>query len=105
MPARRSSAANAASSPTPLAYWLAVIITAASVSDHTIGNDLLDQATASRPTLTKTWVDAGFKVKTVEHGAALGVDVEIVTKDPQVKGFSIVKRRWVVERTIGWLMN
>jgi hypothetical protein len=70
-----------------------------------IANDLLDQATASHPTLTKTWVDAGFKVKTVEHGAALGVDVEIVTKDPQVKGFSVVKRRWVVERTIGWLMQ
>ena len=46
-----------------------------------------------------------FKVKTVEHGAALGVDVEIATKDPQVKGFSVVKRRWVVERTLGWLMQ
>ena len=43
--------------------------------------------------------------KAVEHGAALGVDVEIVTKDPQVKGFSVVKRRWVVERTLGWLMH
>lgn len=37
--------------------------------------------------------------KAVEHGAALGVDVEIVTKDPQVKGFSVVKRRSIVERT------
>ncbi|MGX6607651.1 IS5 family transposase [Micromonosporaceae bacterium Da 78-11] len=88
-----------------LGLLLAVIVTAASVSDNTIGNDLLDQATTLHPTLTKTWVDAGFKVKTVEHGATLGVDVEIVTKDPQVKGFSIVKRRWVVERTIGWLMH
>jgi DUF1009 family protein len=35
---------------------------------------------------------------------ALGVDVEIVTKDPVVKGFSVVKRRWVVERTLGWIM-
>jgi hypothetical protein len=34
--------------------------------------------------------------KAVEHGAALGVDVEIVTKDPQVKGFSVVKRRSIV---------
>jgi transposase len=88
-----------------LGLLLAVIVTAASVSDNVIGNDLLDQATTTHPTLTKTWVDAGFKVKTVEHGAALGVDVEIVTKDPQVKGFSVVKRRWVVERTIGWLMH
>jgi len=88
-----------------LGLLLAVIVTAAGVSDNAIGNDLLDQATTTYPTLTKTWVDAGFKVKTVEHGASLGVDVEIVTKDPQVKGFSVVKRRWVVERTIGWLMH
>jgi transposase len=31
--------------------------------------------------------------------------VEVVTKDPTVKGFSVVKRRWVVERTLGWLMH
>ncbi|WP_406071164.1 IS5 family transposase [Micromonospora sp. NBC_01638] len=88
-----------------LGLLLAVIVTAASASDNTIGMDLLDRATAAHPTLTKTWVDAGFKNRVVEHGAALGVDVEIVTKDPQVKGFSVVKRRWVVERTIGWLMH
>lgn len=88
-----------------LGLLLAVIVTAASTSDNTIGINLLDQATTTHPTLTKTWVDAGFKNRVVEHGAALGVDVEIVTKDPQVKGFSVVKRRWVVERTIGWLMH
>jgi hypothetical protein len=43
--------------------------------------------------------------KAVEHGAALGVDVDVVTKDPQVKGFSVVKRRSIVERTPGWLMQ
>jgi len=84
---------------------LAVIVTAASVSDNVIGNALLDQASATHPTLTKTWVDAGFKVTTVEHGATLGIDVEIVTKDPQAKGFSVVKWRWAVERTLGWLMQ
>ncbi|MEU1888806.1 transposase, partial [Micromonospora rifamycinica] len=88
-----------------LGLLLAVIVTAASASDNTIGMDLLDQATTTYPTLTKTWVDAGFKNRVVEHGATLGVDVEIVTKNPDVKGFSVVKRRWVVERTIGWLMH
>ncbi|AEV81186.1 transposase [Actinoplanes sp. SE50] len=88
-----------------LGLLLAVIVTAASVSDNTIGIDLLDRATRIYPTLTKAWVDAGFRTKVVEHGATLGVDVEIVTKDPQVKGFSVIKRRWVVERTIGWLMQ
>jgi transposase len=88
-----------------LGLLLAVTVTAASASDNTIGADLLNQATTAHPTLAKTWVDAGFKNRVVEHGAHLGVDVEIVTKEPQVKGFSVVKRRWVVERTLGWLMH
>jgi transposase len=88
-----------------LGLLLAVIVTAASASDNTIGIDLLNQATRTYPTLTKTWVDTGFRTKVVEHGATLGVDVEIVTKDPQVKGFVVIKRRWVVERTLGWLMQ
>lgn len=88
-----------------LGLLLAVVVTAASVSDNTIGAYLLDQATATHPNLAKTWVDAGFKSTVIEHRAALGVDVEVVTKDPTVKGFSVVKRRWVVERTLGWLMH
>jgi transposase len=88
-----------------LGLLLAVVVTAASVSDNAIGADLLDQASTTHPTLAKTWVDAGFKNTLVEHGAALGIDVEVVTKDPTVKGFSVVKRRWVIERTIGWLMH
>ena len=88
-----------------LGLLLAVLVAAASVSDNAIGMDLLDRATTTHPTLTKTWVDAGFKSTVVEHGAALGVDVEVVTKDPNIKGFSVIKRRWVVERTLGWLMH
>lgn len=88
-----------------LGLLLAVIVTAASVSDNTIGTELLNEATKHHPTLAKTWVDAGFKNTVVEHGATLGIDVEVVTKDPAAKGFSVVKRRWVVERTLGWLMH
>jgi transposase len=88
-----------------LGLLLVVVVTAAGVSDNVIGMDLLDRATTVYPTLAKTWVDAGFKNKLVEHGAALGVDVEVVTKDPQIRGFSVVKRRWVVERTLGWIMQ
>lgn len=88
-----------------LGLLLAVIVTAASVTDNAIGAELLSQAKATHPTLAKTWVDAGFKNRVIEHGAALGIDVEVVTKDPGVKGFSIIKRRWVVERTLGWIMQ
>ncbi|MER6113586.1 transposase, partial [Streptomyces hirsutus] len=30
--------------------------------------------------------------------------VEVVDRNPGVRGFHVVKRRWVVERSIGWIM-
>ena len=33
----------------------------------------------------------------------LGWDVEIVKRSDDVKGFKVLPRRWVVERTLGWL--
>jgi transposase len=87
-----------------LGLLLAVVVTAANASDNSIGIDLLQQAKTAHPTLAKTWVDAGFRNKVIQHGATLGIDVEVVTTEPQIKGFSVVKRRWVVERTLGWIM-
>ncbi|MER6563532.1 transposase, partial [Streptomyces sp. NPDC001027] len=36
--------------------------------------------------------------------ASLGIDVDVVPRNEQVKGFSVIPRRWVVERSIGWIM-
>jgi transposase len=87
-----------------LGLILAVIVTAASLSDNTIGIRLLDQAKNTYPTISKTWVDTGFKNTVIEHGAQLGIDVEVVPRKTQTRGFHVVKRRWVVERSLGWLM-
>ncbi|WP_405537682.1 transposase [Streptomyces antimycoticus] len=83
---------------------LAVTVTAASLSENALGIRLLDQAKATYPTITKSWVDTDFKKAVVEHGAKLGVDVEVVDKNPGTRGFHVLKRRWVVERSIGWIM-
>ncbi len=40
----------------------------------------------------------------IEHGANLGIDVEVVKRNPEIRGFHVVKRRWVVERSLGWIM-
>jgi transposase len=83
---------------------LAVTVTAAGLSENALGIRLLDQAKETYPTISKSWVDAGFKNAVVEHGAQLGIDVEVVNRNPGVRGFHVVKRRWVVERSIGWIM-
>lgn len=87
-----------------LGLLLAVIVCAASVSENNAGIRVLNQAKALHPTITTTWVDQGFKNRFVEHAATLGVNAEIVTRNPEARGFHVLKRRWVVERTIGWLM-
>ena len=30
--------------------------------------------------------------------------MEVVPRNTQARGFHVLKRRWVVERTLGWLM-
>ena len=87
-----------------LGLLLAVLVCAASVSENNAGIRAINQAKAIHPTITKAWVDTGFKNQFVEHAATLGIAAEVVHRNPEVKGFHILKRRWVVERTIGWLM-
>jgi transposase len=87
-----------------LGLILAVTVTAASLSDNAIGIRLLDQAKSAYPTISKAWADTGFKNAAVEHGATIGIDVEVVPRNSQARGFQVVKRRWVVERSLGWLM-
>jgi transposase len=87
-----------------LGLLLAVAVMAASVTENKAGTGLLSQAKAAYPSITKAWADEGFKNQVIEHGAGLGIDVEIVPRRSDVKGFHVLKRRWVVERTFGWLM-
>jgi transposase len=79
-------------------------VVAASVHDNAIGIALLDKVVHAAPTVTKAWVDAGFKNAVVEHGATLGIDVEIVQREPGARGFTPEPKRWVVEQTLGTLM-
>ncbi|MEU5116790.1 IS5 family transposase, partial [Streptomyces longwoodensis] len=83
---------------------LAVLVTAASVQDSIAGTQLLDQVAAGHPRNRKVWVDGGYRQHLVEHAATLGIDMEITQRKPGAKGFTPISKRWVVERTYGWLM-
>ncbi|MFD3622715.1 IS5 family transposase [Streptomyces sp. NPDC058676] len=87
-----------------LGLLLAVLVTAANVQDSATGQTLLDQVAATHPTIRKVWVDGGYRKHFVEHAATLGIDLEIVQRDPGTRGFIPIPKRWTVERTYGWLM-
>ncbi len=103
-PGKRSPGRKRGIATDVIGLVIAVIVVAASVQDNAIGTTLLDKVAASAPTVTKAWVDAGFKEVVVEHGARLGIDVESVQREPGTKGFTPQPKRWVVEQTLGTLM-
>jgi transposase len=56
------------------------------------------------PETKKMLVDGGF------HGLALRakefwpeLEIEVIKPDPGTKGFQVLQRRWVVERTFAWM--
>ncbi|CAL9618377.1 IS5 family transposase ISScl1 [Streptomyces sp. enrichment culture] len=88
-----------------LGLLLAVRVTAASVSGNVGGTHPMSHMAVAHPRVTKAWADTGYRTTAVEHGARLGIDAEVVQREPGIKGFKAVPRRRVVERTFGWLMH
>jgi transposase len=86
-----------------LGLVIAVVVLAASAHENTAGTALLDQVAASTPTVSTALVDQGFKSSVVTHGAAVGIDVQVVERNPADKGFVPQAKRWVVEQTFGIL--
>jgi transposase len=88
-----------------LGLLLVLLVTAASVADSVGGRQVLDQLRTRQPDVVKAWADGGYNVEVVRHGARQGIEVEIVQRDPAVKGFAVLPKRWVVERTFGWFVQ
>ncbi|MFG2000611.1 transposase [Spirillospora sp. NPDC048911] len=34
----------------------------------------------------------------------MGIDLETIRRDPTTRGFAPLPKRWIIERTFGWLM-
>lgn len=56
------------------------------------------------PRISLVWADGGYAGKLVEWvQQACGWTLEIVKRPDNMKGFKVLPRRWVVERTFAWL--
>ena len=58
------------------------------------------------PFLLKLYADGGYqgaKFQDAVQGLLRRVNVEIVKRSDAAKGFTILPKRWIVERTIAWL--
>ena len=89
-----------------LGLLLHAIVHPADVQDRDGGTLLLSTLFGMYPFLLKLFADAGYqgpKFRDALAKAIPGMSVEIVKRSDRASGFEVLPKRWVVERTIGWL--
>jgi putative transposase len=90
-----------------LGLLLAVTVTSAALDDGTHASAVLAKLSATTlPRLPRLWADSKYHNKTLqrwlqEHEVAYVI--EVVSRPLGAKGFVLLHRRWVVERTLAWL--
>jgi putative transposase len=88
-----------------LGLLLAVVVHSASVQDRDGVKLVLSRVKGRFPQLKLIWADAAYEAA-VGWAKQFGNWVlELVRKPDGQKGFVVLPRRWVVERTFAWLMN
>jgi transposase len=89
-----------------LGLLLAVIVTAASVQDRDGAFRLLALLRERFSTISLVWADGGYAGRLVNWARqALALTVTIIKRSDDTTGFAVLPRRWVVERTFGWLLR
>jgi putative transposase len=87
-----------------LGLLLVVVVHAANIQESEGAKLVLWRARGLFPRLRLIWADQGYKAHFVTWAKAVtGWVVEIVTRPEGAKGFQVLPRRWVVERTFAWL--
>ena len=89
-----------------LGLLLGVMVTAADVGDRTAAQVLLEQTADAHHRLAFVWADGGYTGSLVEYClTTFALVLAIVKRSDDMRGFVVLPRRWVVERTLSWLMR
>ncbi|MFI9163623.1 IS5 family transposase [Kitasatospora aureofaciens] len=89
-----------------LGLLLAVLVTAANVTDRDGAMPLLERVRARYRKIVLVWADGGYAGRLVTWAKqTLRLTLEIVRRSDDASGFVVLPRRWVVERTLSWLMR
>ena len=83
---------------------LVAMITPASMQDRDGAVSLLKEAHREYPTLRQVWADGAYNGGVIDEiRAETGLSIQIVKRSDGQQGFTVLPRRWVAERTYGWL--
>jgi transposase len=89
-----------------LGLLLVVLVTAASVQDRDGARPALKYLREVFEKVTLVWADGGYAGELVAWARRkLRLTLQIVKRRDDVRGFVVLPRRWVVERTLAWIFQ
>ena len=90
-----------------LGLILAILITPAAVQDRDAAKGLIQLLITMYARVQIIWADGGYLgslVQWVKQLRPFGkLHLEIVRRSDRARGFKVLSKRWIVERTFGWL--
>lgn len=83
---------------------LRVVVHSAGIQDRDGAALVLDRIRQRFNWLELVWADGGYNAHQVDSTIARnpGLRIQIVKRSDDMKGFVVLPRRWVVERTFSW---
>jgi transposase len=85
---------------------VATMVTGAGVQDRDIVRDLLARPRIEHPRVPIVWAGGDYRGELVPWAAErLRFRIETVTQPAGTRGFVVLPRRWVVERSLVWLSH
>ena len=89
-----------------LGLIITLSVTTADLQDRDGAKKLMKTFGIHRKKLRKVWVDGGYRGELLNWvKARFRYYLEVVLRTDDIKGFVVLPRRWVVERTFAWLGN
>jgi putative transposase len=88
-----------------LGLLIAVVVTSAGVQDYHGAVPVLDRIKGRCPRLEVVWVDGIYEKQWLIDWVRVecGWELRVTRRSDKAKGFQVIPKRWVVERTFGWL--
>lgn len=81
-----------------------MVVHSASVQDRDGAKLVLQKLVGMFGRLKLIWADGGYAGQLIEWAKTLGRwTLQIVKRTDDVKGFKVLPKRWIVERTFAWL--
>lgn len=82
------------------------MVTPADMTDRDAAKEVLFRLRLMHPEITIVWADSAYAGQLVTWAKKyLRLTIKTVSRPKDATGFVVLPRRWVVERTLAWLMH